>query len=265
MACFAHALVALVLTVAAASSWVQEITDAPVDVQVLEAAELKASSAPTFLSASSFSQSFQSNSYLNEFELQYDYKDHSASAQKKHFKIMAAPDGSTGLRIHIASGDGPLRKDSSTRPRSELSLRKYDAFRIRDGVTYSATWDQYISQYGEGYQYCFAQVFSANNGPNVMLDYSNGKLHIRKHGSQGSSSYSPSQDLNQWVSWRMDFHLSGSGFVKVYRNQRQLIDATDDFSAGGQSWWKQGIYTQGESTPVQDMTLFIRNLQISSQ
>lgn len=205
--------------------------------------------------------SFQDDEYKSKFTLDYSYDQHNTEGENRHFQVQGSPDGSgNALRMAIFSGDKSFESSSDTFPRTELSGSRNRA--VSDGVAYSVQWDVYISQYQDPYMFCFAQVFG--NGPNVMLRWEQGQYQIWSGGHKAVLAGSVHEDLNQWVTWRMDFKLErDGGYVNVFRRGQSLGQITGDTASGTNSYWKQGIYTQ-HVNEVKDMTMFVRNLRLAT-
>ena len=65
----------------------------------------------------------------------------------------------------------------------------------------------------------------------------------------------------------MEFELSvASGYIRLYRDGVLLCRLTGDTHGGGSSYWKQGIYTEMQSSVCmpKDTTLYIKDLQLVS-
>jgi hypothetical protein len=130
---------------------------------------------------------------------------------------------------------------------------------IKDDAPWVMQWYQYLSNYSQGYNFCFAQVFSQVVGPNIMLCWKDGAYVISSvrdgvvlsqnmmgfGAPYGSPIISPdmAEDRNRWVTWRMEVILGVNGRVTIFRDGVQIGDLQGNFP-GGTSYWKQGIYTQ---------------------
>ena len=166
----------------------------------------------------------------------------------------------SGYVFCIYKDDQPFKKGDDTFPRTEWR----GLAQIRDNVAYTLSFDQYIDEYPDGYQFCWVQVF-AGSGPNIMLRYRNGSYQLLC--TQGKNPNlklkgTPADDLNVWTNWKIEFLLATSnGYVKVYRNNELLGTIEGNTSGQDDSYLKTGVYSQ-QMNPIGTMKIIKKNLQL---
>jgi hypothetical protein len=208
-------------------------------------------------SISVYNLPFTDNSYQNDFNLQYSY-DKDPEFEEQYFKIT-----NDGLQINIHKGDNPFLQGSKTDPRSELR----GLTSIKDNVNYVLSWEQCLKTYPTNFSFSFFQLF-AKDGPNIMLRWKNDKYELLA--VQGRNKIVPikmniTEDIGRFVTWKFEFLLSTiGGYIKVYKNDIYVGEILNANTSGqNDSYLKLGIYSQ-ETQPIDTTSIFIRNLQMTS-
>lgn len=208
--------------------------------------------------------SMNNNDYLKFFKLQYSYdkkpKNESKPTKeeiitrKKYFDIDLE-----GLRINMHSTDLSHSSSHITDPRSEIR----GLFVIKDNIKYISTWDQKIGSIPSGYKFCFMQIF-AGDVPNVMMRILNDGYQIGANISNKKITLKTTnkEDIGKFVNWKIEFLLANKGYIRIYKNNLSVGEIIGDLRGNANSYWKQGIYTQGHVKP-KNMTLHIKNLKIT--
>jgi len=196
------------------------------------------------------------------FGFQYSYDQHGGytnqSPNPKYFRITEQ-----GLEINIYKGDKSHSKKSPTSPRTELAgigvLRN-----IKDNRLYQISFSQLISKYPESYGFCWIQIWGALV-PTVLVRLKYGVYQLCvKNVACLKLPVHISQDIGQWVNWRLDFLLATSGgFISIFRNSVLLGVLRGNTSGGNNSHFKHGLYTQGIHPPS-TMTIYTKNLLFTS-
>lgn len=191
------------------------------------------------------------------FHYQYSYDKHSgysdSNPNEQYYSLH-----SIGLRISIYAGDKSHTKTSPTDPRSEISVLDI----LKDNIDYSISFDQLISEYPSGYQFCWMQVFAAN-GPNIMLRYRGGRYQLLSFAGKLTLLGELSEDIGKWTNWRLNFKLATSGgYIKVYRDGKLIGSIEGNTSGGDHSHLKHGIYSQ-KMNPPGTMTTYTKNMIIT--
>lgn len=243
----------------------------------------------TSMSTPLYNTPFDSLPLPQEWQYDYSYDKHPSdgSVNPDYFNILPSPsrDGNA-LRVQIFQSDILFSNSSSmtkTCPRSEFSgsIKGKIPTPIYDNLTYVAQWHMYVSKYPTGYNFCFAQVH-APKPANLMLRWQYGRyiltatlnMHVMyemtgPNAPAGSPTVSEDlhEDMNRWVTWRMEFLLATQGYVKVYRDGSLLGDLRGDTSSNNSTqFWKGGVYSQPikgtGNCNQQDATAWFKNFQL---
>lgn len=198
------------------------------------------------------------------FTYQYSYPAMNGwTAQQPNPDYFTIETSNGGLGLNVYQTDGPFKSGSSTEPRTELR----GLSTVFDDIQYVYQWDEILTQYPpSGDQYCLAQVFGS--GPNVMLRFRNGSYELlcTMGGNKNlplSSAGSPKDDLNQLITWRLEFQLSTSnGYVRCFKNGVLQGEIQGNTSGGGSSYIKLGIYLQ-EQKPTGTISKTYKNLLLT--
>jgi hypothetical protein len=166
-----------------------------------------------------------------------------------------------GLKFNIYKDDKTFSLKSDTFPRTELR----GTIPILDNIDYTLSYDYLIDIYPSGYDFCWTQIFGGDNA-NIMLRFRSGQYKVvydMKNRINKVMNINLIDDLYKWVSWKMDFKLSSSGYIKVYHNNSIVIDLQNIDTSGGNnnSYLKMGIYSQQMNPPSQ-MSAFLKNLKL---
>lgn len=174
----------------------------------------------------------------------------------KYFKL--TPEG---LEMNLYKTDKAFKQGSPTEARTELRGLGV----VLDNRTYTYSFDQFLVN-EPSFDYCWCQVFGGN-GPNLMLRWRSGSFQLCS--LQGKKSIvnfagKPSDDVNKWVNWKLEFVLSlTNGYCKVYRDGKLVVEsATPDNSGDNGSYIKNGIYAQQEK-PSNDVKVIKKNISVS--
>jgi len=197
------------------------------------------------------------NEFKKDFNLHYSY-DKDPTFEKDYFKIKT--DGEpNGLQINIYKDDKPFLKESSTESRSEIRGLK----NINDNTEYVLNWKQYLETYSDDYNFTFFQLFG-KNGPNIMLRWKNSRYELLA--LQGKNKIVPidldiSDDIHKWVNWKVEFLLSSTGYIKIFKDKELFGELNGNTSGDNDSYLKLGFYSC-ETIPKCKNTLYIKDLTL---
>lgn len=165
-----------------------------------------------------------------------------------------------GLKICLYKTDKPFKEGNNTFPRSEL--RNWST--IRDDVSYTLSFDRYLVN-APTFDFSWFQVFGGDN-PNLIFRWRNGSyevLSLEGDDVRSKIRWKSLSKVGVWVNWTTKFCLSKSnGWLQLYRNGVLLASYSKvDNAGGGASYLKVGCYAQ-QMNPSNDVTTYIRNLQL---
>lgn len=168
----------------------------------------------------------------------------------KYFKIIDWPNpyypsANGGIQVSLYPDDHPFKKGSNTDARSEMRFLQG----IFDDKEYICEWTSTLTDYTSPDQFCLFQIFGSDE-PNVMIRYRNGSYQLLcSMGNNPNINFpgSPLEDLNKEINWKVDFRLSEEkGYIRVFKNEVQVVEILGNTSGGGSSYIKLGNYRQHE-------------------
>lgn len=200
-----------------------------------------------------------------QYQWSYDKQDgYSATNPNPDYFKLSQPNG---LEVNLYSDDKTFKSGSPTDPRVEIR----GLATVNDNTHYVFSLDQFIVNYPTNFEYSWMQVFGGSS-PNIMLRYRSGAFGLIVTANNLPNlkldlAGTPVDLVGKWVNWKIEFLLSTSGFVRVYKDNVLIGEVTGDTHAadikhGSYSYIKTGLYVQ--HVDCQNMKAYIKNLFLYS-